>query len=125
ALLAHLQSQPQAYELFEALRRLECAHPGKPRLGQAARPLDEPVRLGQRASLAFPPRSIDSLQPGVDGCPPKLRTLTLGLFGPHGALPLHLTEHAIERESASDPTFAAFADLFHHRMIALWYRAWA
>lgn len=122
ALLAHLEAQPQDFELFEALRRLECTHPAQPRLGQAARPLEEPVRLGQRASLEFPPRDIDSLQPGPDGLPPTLRTLALGLFGPHGALPLHLTEHAIEREGAGDPTFA---DIFHHRMIALWYRAWA
>ncbi|WP_416203017.1 type VI secretion system baseplate subunit TssG [Xanthomonas euvesicatoria] len=60
ALLAHLEAQPQDFELFEALRRLECAHPAQPRLGQAARPLEEPVRLGQRASLEFPPRDIDS-----------------------------------------------------------------
>ncbi|MFO3706443.1 type VI secretion system baseplate subunit TssG [Xanthomonas codiaei] len=125
ALLAQLDTQPQAFELFEALRRLECAHPAQPRLGQAARPLEEAVRLGQRASLEFPPRDIDSLQVAADGRPPTLRTLALGLFGPHGALPLHLTEHAIEREGAGDPTFAAFADIFHHRMLALWYRAWA
>ncbi|AVQ07163.1 TPA: type VI secretion system baseplate subunit TssG [Xanthomonas vasicola pv. zeae] len=124
ALFARLDAQPQDFELFEALRRLECAHPTQPRLGQAARPLEEPVRLGQRASLVFPPRDIDSVHAGVDGRPPTLRTLSLGLFGPHGALPLHLTEHAIEREGAGDPTFTAFADIFHHRMIALWYRAW-
>lgn len=125
ALLAQLGARPQDYQLFEALRRLECAHPAKPRLGLAARPLDEPVRLGQRVSLDFPVRDIDRLQAGADGRPPTLRTLALGLFGPQGALPLHLTEHAIEREEAGDPTFAAFADIFHHRMITLWYRAWA
>ncbi|KPL48638.1 type VI secretion protein [Xanthomonas axonopodis] len=125
ALLARLDAHPQDFELFEAMRWLECSHPMQPRLGQAARPLEESVRLGQRASLEFPARDIDSLHAGVDGRPPTLRTLALGLFGPHGALPLHLTEHAIERELAGDPTFAAFADIFHHRMIALWYRAWA
>jgi type VI secretion system protein ImpH len=49
-----------------------------------------------------------------------------GLFGPNGPLPLHLTEHARERlRNAGDPTFARFADVFHHRLLALFYRAWA
>ena len=126
ALLRTLQSTPEAYEMFEAMRRLECAHPRQPRLGHAARPQDEPVRFGQRAQLAFPTRSVDGVEPAAGVRPPRLKTLPLGLFGPHGPLPLHLTEHAMARELlADDPTFAAFADLFHHRMIALWYRAWA
>jgi type VI secretion system protein ImpH len=53
-------------------------------------------------------------------------TYFFGLFGPHGPLPLHLTEFARERErTAEDPTFRAFADLFHHRLALLFYRAWA
>ncbi|WLA05948.1 type VI secretion system baseplate subunit TssG [Xanthomonas translucens pv. undulosa] len=126
ALLGALQASPDAYEMFEAMRRLECAYPQHPRSGHAARPQDEPVRFAQRAQLAFPTRSIDALEPGEGAVPLRLRTLPLGLFGPQGPLPLHLTEHAMARQHLSaDPTFAAFADLFHHRMIALWYRAWA
>jgi type VI secretion system protein ImpH len=50
----------------------------------------------------------------------------MGLFGPNGPLPLHLTEYARERERHfADPTFRRFCDIFHHRMIALFYRAWA
>ena len=41
-------------------------------------------------------------------------------------MPLHLTEYAYERKRAfSDPTFSRFADVFHHRMLSLFYRAWA
>jgi type VI secretion system protein ImpH len=41
-------------------------------------------------------------------------------------LPLHLTEYARDRaRNADDPTVARFADLFHHRMLSLFYRAWA
>ena len=50
----------------------------------------------------------------------------LGLFGPQGPLPLHLTEYARERERHhADPGFARFADVFHHRILTLFYRAWA
>jgi type VI secretion system protein ImpH len=49
-----------------------------------------------------------------------------GLFGPHGPLPLHLTEYARDRiRHAGDRTFASFADLFNHRMLVLFQRAWA
>lgn len=49
-----------------------------------------------------------------------------GLFGPNGPLPLHLTEFVRERQrNVGDQTLARFADLFHHRLLALFYRAWA
>lgn len=39
---------------------------------------------------------------------------------------MHLTEYAFERKhNAADVTFARFLDLFHHRMLSLFYRAWA
>ena len=58
--------------------------------------------------------------------PARLATYAFGLFGPHGPLPLHLTEYARERQlHHGDQTLARFADLFHHRMLLLFYRAWA
>ena len=48
-----------------------------------------------------------------------------GLFGTNGPLPLHLTEYVRDRmRHAGDRTFSAFADLFHHRMLMLFHRAW-
>lgn len=121
-----LRDRPEAFELFEALRRLECAWPERPRLGRSTRPAEDAVRLGQTPSLAFAPRDIERFQPGSEGGNVRLDSLVLGLFGPHGPLPLHLTEYALEREyHARDTTLRAFANLFHHRMIGLFYRAWA
>jgi type VI secretion system protein ImpH len=49
-----------------------------------------------------------------------------GLFGPNGPLPLHLTSYARERRlHRGDETLARFADMFHHRLLLLFYRAWA
>jgi type VI secretion system protein ImpH len=48
------------------------------------------------------------------------------MFGPNGPLPLHLTEYARDRlRNKDDPTFSEFLDIFHHRMLSLFYRAWA
>ena len=58
--------------------------------------------------------------------PPRLQVRLFGLLGPNGPLPLHLTEYARERlRHAGDPTLSRFLDLFHHRFLALFYRAWA
>ncbi len=50
----------------------------------------------------------------------------MGLLGPQGPMPLHLTEYAHDRKlNHDDPTLARFLDIFNHRMISLFYRAWA
>lgn len=118
-----LEQQPERFGLFAALRLLECAHPDAPRLGRGRRPQDEPVRLGQLPSMRFAPGELASFRRGR---PHQLRCLSFGMFGPSGPLPLHLTEYADERSRlAQDPGFAAFVDLFHHRLLSLFYRAWA
>ncbi|HEY4352184.1 MAG TPA: type VI secretion system baseplate subunit TssG [Paraburkholderia sp.] len=126
ALGTALRERPHDFEFFEAMRRLECAYPAQPRFSHSTRAADDPVRLGHRATLDFPPRSIERFEPGSADRPPRLYGLFLGLFGPNGPLPLHLTEYAVERQrNARDPTLVAFADIFHHRMLSLFYRAWA
>jgi type VI secretion system protein ImpH len=122
-----LRQAPHEHDLFNALRWLDALSPGVARLGHAARPSDEPVRLGEEPSLAFAPAMVARVRDGGDGAArPHLAIRGFGLFGPNGPLPLHLTEYAHERATqCGDPTFAAFADLFHHRLILLFYRAWA
>jgi type VI secretion system protein ImpH len=126
ALEAALRDRPFDFEFFEAMRRLECAYPAHPRFGHSTKPAEDPVRLAHAATLEFPPRSIESFEPRTAGSPGRLHGLFLGLFGPNGPLPLHLTAHAVDRQrNAKDSTLVAFADMFHHRMLSLFYRAWA
>ncbi len=125
-LLAQLEHAPHQFDFFHALRCLECAAADQPRLGESAQAKEDPIRLGQAPALDFAPRSLHALAPGQGGLPPRLEVLFFGLFGPNGPLPLHLTEYARERlRSHDDPTFARFADVFHHRLLSLFYRAWA
>ena len=119
-----LRAAPHAHDLFHVLRWLD-ARAGAAPIGRSARPQDEPLRLGQRASLSFAPSMIAGLREAPEQTP-HLSIYGFGLFGPNGPLPLHLTEYVRERERfADDPTLAAFADVFHHRLIGLFYRAWA
>lgn len=121
-----LEKAPYGFSFLQAMRRLENAFPDKPRIGAAARPADEPIRLGQEPTLAFPPATLASFKSGKGAKKPRLNVFFMGLFGPNGPLPLHITEYARERIfQHHDTTFARFADVFHHRMLELFYRAWA
>jgi type VI secretion system protein ImpH len=125
-LSAELTERAAEFDFFAALRLLESEHAGGPRLGKGARGREERVRLGQEPRLAFPAGSLASYAPAAGGLPPKLAVLLFGLFGSGGPLPLHLTVHAMDRRRhTGDETFIDFCDLLQHRLIALYYRAWA
>jgi type VI secretion system protein ImpH len=122
-----LAQEPWRYDFFQALRRIEALHPAKPRFGRALRPADEPVRLAQEPALSFAPATLSAFRaPDAESPFGRLEVRFFGLLGPNGPLPLHLTEYARERlMHANDSTFTRFLDLFHHRFLALFYRAWA
>lgn len=124
--LAALADAPHRHDFYQTLRKLECLYPERPRWGEALRPGEEPVRLGQDPDLAFAPTPLAALERGASGTPPRLQVRLFGLLGPNGPLPIHITEYARERlRHAGDPTLSRFLDLFNHRFIALLYRAWA
>lgn len=124
-LIADLSKEPYAFGFYAALRQLECLYHDHPLLGRSARPGDDAIRLGQTPSLQFAPSTIDSFIAKPEALP-QLQVLFFGLFGPNGPLPLHLTELARQRiRNAKDTTLADFADMFHHRLLSLFYRAWA
>ncbi|QSI78989.1 type VI secretion system baseplate subunit TssG [Niveibacterium microcysteis] len=126
ALLGAIAQAPWKHDFFQALRRLECLYPERPRWGAALKPAEEPIRLGQEPAMSFAPASLSALVRPSNAPTPRLEVRFFGLFGPNGPLPLHLTEYARGRlMNAGDPTFARFADIFHHRLLTLFYRAWA
>jgi len=125
-LLAEVAKAPERYDFFALLRAIECAGGDRMRLGQATRPSDEPIRMGQEPSLAFAPSTLAYMVPGSESHPPRIGVHFLGMLGPNGPLPIHLTEYARDRlRNASDPTLVRFLDLFHNRILTLFYRGWA
>ncbi|MCX7088479.1 MAG: type VI secretion system baseplate subunit TssG [Methylococcales bacterium] len=127
ALEAALQKEPYRYGFFQVMRLLECAYNTKARFGQSQRPsLEPPIRLGQDVALTFETATLTSFSRRKQGLMPLLKQRFLGLFGTNGPMPTHLTEYIHERvHNFRDHTLVGFADIFHHRMICLFYRAWA
>jgi type VI secretion system protein ImpH len=125
SLLDELEKEPYRFDFFHAIRRLDCEQPNKPQTGQSVRVADDSVRFGQEASLAFAPATFQSVE-RHESRPPRLIQRFLGLFGPQGPLPTHLTEYVRERiRNHDDHTLQRFADIFHHRIVSFFYRAWA
>lgn len=123
-LVSRLRAEPYQYGFFHALRLIECCYDNKPLIGKSKRPVDDAMRFGQEVSMAFESSTLSEFIPAKDGKPARLNQLFLGLFGPNGPMPLHITEYVRSREhNFHDHTLARFADIFHHRMISLFYRA--
>ena len=123
-MLERLQREPWLFGFMALLRRIS-ANPDIDPVGTALRPGAEPFRLGQQPSLSFAPREIASAQERDDGRL-LLKLFSLGMLGPNGPLPIHMTEIARERETnRNDSTLVDFLDIFHHRFMSLFHRAWA
>ena len=121
-----LAEEPFRFDFYRAVRLLENLYRNAPRVGASVRLSDDRVRFGQKASLAFAPSNVEQFEPGGEGAPARMFVRFLGLLGPNGPLPHHITEFIIGRIlSAKDHTHARFLDVFNHRFIALFYRAWA
>lgn len=123
--LEQLRADPQRFSLFAALRVLEQEFAARPRLGESRKAVDDGVRLGHAPHLTFAPSDVSAIDLDEDGTW-HLEQYSFGVFGPNGALPLHLTEHAYERRRHKDDgTLVDFLNVFQHRLISLFYRAWA
>ncbi|WP_051949421.1 type VI secretion system baseplate subunit TssG [Methylosinus sp. PW1] len=125
----------------------------RPRIGDSATRRDEIVRLGseqfarevavsfgQEPWMAFPGSTLREIAPRWNRPLPPADVIAraqtpadrvhivsafLGLLGPQGPLPYHLTEEAFAYAQAEDLSFIHFLDLFNNRFIQLFFRAWA
>ncbi len=126
SLIDKLLERPYGFDFFLAVRMLESQRPDLPRVGFSIAPAEDPVRFWQKPSLRFAPASLDSVLPGGPDSVIRMAVNFFGLFGPNAPLPPHITEYVLERElHHKDTTITAFFNLFHHRLISMFYRAWA
>jgi len=118
---------------FELLKRIE--EPGK-RFGRCGGLAREPARLGQGVRLSFATRDVEAVEWDEDTEQLTINVYVLGLLGPEGPMPLHLTRWVMNRLSnrwfsgdskgaSSDKAFLNFCNLIQHRLITLFWRAWA
>ncbi|MBR0936603.1 type VI secretion system baseplate subunit TssG [Bradyrhizobium jicamae] len=120
----NLEAEPWRFDYFTVLRHLERTYEHRPRIGESAARREEFVQLGQEPFMDFPASNLARVVLD-DAKPLKVFVKYLGLLGPQGALPLATTEEAYHYVRAQDDSFPRFLDIFNHRFIQLFFRAWA
>jgi type VI secretion system protein ImpH len=118
-----LREEPYTFQFFQAVRLLAQLYPQRETVGKFVPPMKEVVRFKAHQSTSFPPSDIWSLE-SPEGRPSEMEVSFMGLTGPNGVLPLWYTILILERMKAQDHSLRAFLDIFNHRFISLFYRAW-
>jgi type VI secretion system protein ImpH len=113
------------FDFFQAVRVIERLFPNRRAVGGDTSPSKEAVRFRSLLSLTFPPSAVqDVARPADENAPAQMTIAFMGLTGLTGVLPRHYTELLLERVRYNDTTLRDFLDIFNHRMISLFYRAW-
>ena len=118
-----LRQEPFLFDFFQAVRLLEGLLPQRTPVGKFAPPAEEVAHFGAHPSMAFPASQIQAMEWPEDR-PARMTVNFMGLTGPEGTLPAPYTSLIIERLRSSDTSLRDFLDIFNHRMISLFYRAW-
>jgi type VI secretion system protein ImpH len=130
---AHLLAEGFAFDFFQAVRLLEKMAPERQPVGHDGPPADEAARFRAHLAMSFPASAIYQVDPAATPkppaapVPPALTVTFMGLTGPSGVLPRHYTEMLMRARDARGPErYVArdWFDLFNHRLISLFYRAW-
>ena len=124
-----LRDEPYRFEFFQAVRLLEKIHSKKKPVGDAALPNDEIVRFRSRIAMDFPSSEIHEIFETPDGSTDETKTEVvvnfMGMAGVSGVLPAHYTELTLDRIRHRDTTLWSFLDIFTHRAVSLFFRAWS
>jgi len=133
-MIEELFRAPERFSFFQAVRLLErrAFHrrraknlPPPDPVGMAPDADRESVRFRASLDLRFPGAALTAATEGVDGKPPELTVAFIGLAGATGPLPLHYAALAQPRRGTRRGPLHNLLDLFNHRLISLFYAAWA
>jgi type VI secretion system protein ImpH len=130
---------PGYVEFFQQVRLLErvawSAGPADGRsgdrefaaIGEGGDFADEPIHFRAANSVAYPHSPIEDIhRRSTDRAHPAwlVDVAFMGLIGPMGVLPPHVTTWLLGSGEAARPSLRDFLALFEHRFISRFYRAW-
>jgi type VI secretion system protein ImpH len=124
-LIESLLQEGSRFSFFQALYLLE-KYLYKPKKERHSSEVDEKaIRLTSSMSMGFPASDIVSIEKVQEGDKTSyaIETSFLGLYGASSPLPAFYTEEILWNEKAQ--TYVkGFLDLFHHRLLSLFYKSW-
>lgn len=123
AVKRRLSKEAYRFNFFKAVHLLELFSGGHAP-GTGLSPKQDPVRFSVQPGFSFPASDIQEIKTNGNGSTPKMTVNFMGLVGPKGVLPDWYNTFAQNSNYRKDHAFTDFLDLFHHRLISLFYRAW-
>ncbi|HEX7901283.1 MAG TPA: type VI secretion system baseplate subunit TssG [Planctomycetota bacterium] len=121
ALTRRLVEEGHRFSFFQAVRLIERLRPDAARVGHQGPVAREAVRFRPALDFSFAAADIASIEETPAGGF-EMTTTFLGLYGAVSPLPSYFTEQLLEQDDES--LLREFVDLFHHRLISLFYRTW-
>jgi type VI secretion system protein ImpH len=126
---AWLEAQGEVFDFFQAVALLEneaqsAADEAKAPAGVGAGPSPhrEAVKLRSSIAMSFPPSDIERVRRLPDG-KTEVTARVMGLAGALGPLPPPYSELVARRAANRDLALRDFLDIFHHRLLSIFYRA--
>lgn len=123
ALGEYLGSDGASFEFFQAVALLQQLSGELRPVGGFSSPQEEVAQFHANPRLGFPASEIQEIRFSGSGQAEMLVNF-MGLTGPLGVLPYPYSELIVERLHAKDQGLASFLDIFNHRSISLFFRAW-
>ena len=118
--------QGYLFEFFQAVKMIEDLNSDAPAVGESGPYGEEKVRFRPNDSLAFPAADLAKIEKIED--PPgntvwRITENFMGLYGFSTPLPAYFAEMIAQNYRDEDP-LRDFLDMFDHRLLSLFYRAW-
>lgn len=111
-------------EFFQAVHLLQNWHADGVRIGELGPPSKERLRLCPDDTLRFSPADIRRIEPPeADSKTARMVVNFMGLYGVSAPTPVYLTELIAFAGDDAAP-LVDFLDIFNHRLLSLYYRAW-
>lgn len=124
-LIARLEKEASSFSFFRAVQLLQRAVPGTPLMGHQGPADQEAIRFQPELNLGFAPSDLSSVKrtSTTSGAPRFIvSTSFLSLYGSNSPLPTYFTEQLLDQDE--DSLQRQFIDLFHHRILSLFFRVW-
>lgn len=125
---ATLAPRARRFSFFQLVRLLERGARPAARVGHEGPAASEALRFRPDTSLAFPASDVTDLSviESAGTRRPRFRITTsfLGLYGATSPLPSFYSEDILRADEENDRV-RAFLDIFHHRLLSLFYRCWS
>ncbi len=118
-----LRDDACSFEFFQAVALLQRMMSDRRPVGHFFSPEDESVHFHANPRMGFPASEVQQLELHPEA-PAEMMVNFMGLTGPQGVLPHVYSDLILERLRAKDRGLASFFDIFNHRAISLFYRAW-